>query len=398
MLLESLPQIEEEKRVTVHRAVSRINDIANNLLIQYKKSGYHSIKNEPTSSELIALMIDSVISEKRIQFSNKDITFMKEFQDETYGIFSSVNQSEFKRAISNLINNAVEATIGKGLIVVKLVKKLDNLKLSIIDNGCGISSQILSKIMKGQIKTAKSGTGLGLSYAINRFETWECNLEIKSEIEKGTIVEITMPQAKPADWFMPAIRIKQESVIIVLDDDESIHGVWDQRFIQTFSLDDKMEVKHFLNPLELFEWHKTNINSNIIYLMDYELLGYDMNGIDIIEKLGISSNSVLVTSYFEEKTVRERSRNLSLKAIPKNYSLYIPIEVIYTSPDIIFIDDNLVLTNTWKIKGKSVGKKVATFNHINDFVQVMDMYDRLVPIYIDSDLNDKITGEKIICK
>ncbi len=38
MLLENLPQIEEEKRVTVHRAVSRINDIANNLLITSVRS------------------------------------------------------------------------------------------------------------------------------------------------------------------------------------------------------------------------------------------------------------------------------------------------------------------------------------------------------------------------
>src|SRR5262249_30899616 len=155
-------------------------------------------------------------------------------QDEVYGIFSCLNGGEFKRAISNLINNAVESISDKGIVLLKLEKNPDNLQLFIIDNGCGIANHLIPKLLEGKNNLSKSGTGLGLSYAINRFHAWGCHLNIKSKIGKGTTVEITLPQCKPAEWMMPNLKIMQESTIVVLDDDASIHGVWDQRFNNTF--------------------------------------------------------------------------------------------------------------------------------------------------------------------
>lgn len=45
------------------------------------------------------------------------------------------------------------------------------------------------------------------------------------------------------------------------------------------------------------------------------------------------------------------------------------------------------------MRAQKVGKKVAVFNKINEFLQIIDVYDKNVQIYIDSDLNDKLKGE-----
>jgi len=61
--------------------------------------------------------------------------------------------------------------------------------------------------------------------------------------------------------------------------------------------------------------------------------------------------------------------------------------------NLIIIDDNQALTDAWILSGEMAGKHVVAFNKINDFRSVMTQYNKNVPIYIDSDLNDIIKGQ-----
>jgi len=46
------------------------------------------------------------------------------------------------------------------------------------------------------------------------------------------------------------------------------------------------------------------------------------------------------------------------------------------------------------LHGLTKGKKIATYNSIRSFKTDINCYDFSTPIYIDSDLNDVITGQE----
>ena len=68
---------------------------------------------------------------------------------------------------------------------------------------------------------------------------------------------------------------------------------------------------------------------SVLFLVDYEIIGSGgVTGLDLIEECGISSQSILVTSRYEETSIRERCENLGLKIIPKSMSGFVPIELV----------------------------------------------------------------------
>ena len=61
--------------------------------------------------------------------------------------------------------------------------------------------------------------------------------------------------------------------------------------------------------------------------MDYEIAGASETGLDLIEQLGIQSQSILVTSRYEEPSIRDRCQRLGVSLIPKSMSGFVPIEI-----------------------------------------------------------------------
>tara|TARA_R110000868_G_scaffold362686_2_gene624913 strand:- start:35346 stop:36782 length:1437 start_codon:yes stop_codon:yes gene_type:complete len=319
VVLQQLEQFPEQQRNLIRNATRRINDIANNLLLssqQHKKNN----DTQPQTESLYGLL-DSILSEKRAQFTRRDIDFDLNIQHDTYSVFVEVNPVAFKRVLSNLINNAVEAIEehkhGQINITVSLVQ--NNVMINIHDNGKGIPDAIIHKIVEAGYSYGKSnGTGLGLTFAMNKIQEWHGSYNISSKENDGSTISITLPKANTAKWFADAIDIPQEVTVIVLDDDSSIHQVWDSR------LNDHT-IQHFYYADKFIEYVKSKNDKHSIYLVDYELIGSEENGIELIEQHGLIQQSYLVTSRYEDEMIRTQCEKLGLKIVPKPYSVHIPI-------------------------------------------------------------------------
>ncbi|MBV9575556.1 MAG: sensor histidine kinase, partial [Gammaproteobacteria bacterium] len=195
------------------------------------------------------------------------------------------------------------------------------------------------------------------------------------------------------NWFCSQIIISPQYKIMILDDDESIHQIWEKRFNQ---LNCNFQFINYYNPQDLLNFDKNILSSIDLFLIDYEYIDYTTNGLNLIEKLGITNRSYLVTSRHEENEIRKHCEKIGLKIIPKAFAIYIPITVSkknIKSVDLIFIDDDLAITNAWRLHGFTKGKSVATYNSIQAFQADVDQYDSDIPVYIDSEFNDKITGQ-----
>jgi signal transduction histidine kinase len=403
----------EEKRIIVRSAVSRIRDIANQLIEKTRKSQgdvggaiapitpfFSTVESE--SIELISSLIDLLLTEKRLQFRSKfGIRIEDKLDASSYGLFAKIQPTGFKTALSNLVNNAVEALDEKGEVEVYLTAEGADITIRVQDNGAGISSEILARLGRlGETHGKVGGSGLGLYFARANVESWGGRLDIQSEIGKGTAVIIRLPQAPAPEWFVSKLELGKGFTIIILDDDPSIHHVWQGRFNSIRVKEQKIKVLHFSNPHELRDWVERNKikAQRTLYLTDYELLGHKETGLSLIEELGLGERSILVTSRYEEKGILDQCLRLKIRVIPKGLAAFVPIgfrmRVTKDHPDAVLIDDDQLIRKVWSMKAKEKSKTLLTFSTPTEFLATADRLDRKTPIYLDAKLGEDINGEE----
>lgn len=106
----------------------------------------------------------------------------------------------FKRAIGNLVINAIHYTPRGGTIVLSVRKNTDqSIEVSVQDNGCGIAAEHLPKLFERfyRVDAARAqqpeGMGLGLAIVKSIMERHGGQVTIESEPGKGTIVGLHFP-------------------------------------------------------------------------------------------------------------------------------------------------------------------------------------------------------------
>lgn len=205
-----------------------------------------------------------------------------------HGIFSRVIPCELQRILSNLINNSVEVIGDSGNIKVSLSCESGSAFIRILDNGKGIPPDVLKEL--GNVERTydkEGGSGQGVFPAKKMIESWGGMFSISSEVGCGTCVEIRLPVAPPPPWFAETIELK--SRIVILDDDPTIHDVWNDRFFSMGLTENGIEGVHFYDPPSLEKWYRSQTDPNAIFLIDYELIGSKETGLDVVERLGVSS-------------------------------------------------------------------------------------------------------------
>jgi signal transduction histidine kinase len=333
MISSDLNELGEEKRLIIRNAIARIRDIANSLVKTEKKlteSSNHEVVRK-FENTLLTSLVDIIVTEKRLQYRDAvgvHIEFLQTY--DSYGLFSEIFPNEFKRALSNILSNGVEAlTNGVGTVAVSLSSSEKNIFIKVSDNGKGIPLEQIPKLgQRGVSLGKKEGTGLGLSHAIETVKGFLGHIEIKSVQDVGTEVVITLPRKSPPKWFVPKVRISQNMIVIVFDDDQAIHDIWDQRF-RLMCSEYNLKLVHFSSGRDLRRYYSTEFDllENALFLMDYEILGTSETGLSLIQDLGIQAQSILVTSRYEDRKVRELCELLNVKLIPKSMSGFVPIEI-----------------------------------------------------------------------
>jgi len=121
-----------------------------------------------------------------------------EFKPSKETILSSINRTLFEWVIENIVKNAIDSMKGKGNIIISLYKVNDEIQILIKDDGLGIEPKFHNKIFSSGFSLKKKGWGLGLSLS-KRIITEYHNGKIfinKSEINKGTTIELNLPAFK----------------------------------------------------------------------------------------------------------------------------------------------------------------------------------------------------------
>ena len=404
MAIKDIGELPEETRLIIRHSVFRIRDIANNLLAknrnQNKGADSSSASEQKIETVLLSSLIESLVSEKRMQFRSKlGVQINFDLNQESYGLFAKIETRELKRILSNLINNAVESFDADGEIKVILKTKDGKIEIQVKDNGKGIPPEVLVKLgQKGESFGKKEGNGLGLYHARTTLESWGGGLKFESTLGVGTTITVTLSKDSAPTWFVKELKFTAGSRVVIIDDDSSIHQIWDGRFLSAQFGQQQIEVVHLSNPAVAKEWYEENKGKKETqFLVDYEFLGSDSNGLKLIKELGIEKEAKLVTSRYEEEHILKKCLEDNISLIPKNLSAFIPIQALVTPEyfEYVYIEDDMLLRMGWERVAKRKKIKLLTLESPRMFHAHLDKINpETTKIYIDSSLGEnEMKGE-----
>ena len=80
-----------------------------------------------------------------------------------------------------------------GQINISTIMKNDTVLLCFADSGIGMDKETLNRIFEPYYTTKVTGTGLGLTMVYKIIKEFGGNIDVKSEVGKGTIFTISLP-------------------------------------------------------------------------------------------------------------------------------------------------------------------------------------------------------------
>jgi len=103
------------------------------------------------------------------------------------GIQVLMDSTHLRQVVWNLLLNAAEAVPDGGRIEIHSVPLKNNeVSIHVIDNGCGMSPEVVQSIFDPFFTTKPEGTGLGLSIVHRILEAYESRLDVRTAVGKGS--------------------------------------------------------------------------------------------------------------------------------------------------------------------------------------------------------------------
>ncbi|WP_019415293.1 ATP-binding protein [Paenisporosarcina sp. TG20] len=184
---EKTIRIEDHIDVLVDE-IDRINSICTELLLVAKPTDIiFSTKNINTIVKEVVQLLSTEVT-----LLNTQLNVIELNQFNAY-----CNDSQLKQVFINILKNALEAISTNGEITITLYdKNEDYFAVKFEDNGCGIEETRLERIGEPFYSVKEKGIGLGMTVSFRIIETHKGSIQITSQVDVGTSVEVLLPKLK----------------------------------------------------------------------------------------------------------------------------------------------------------------------------------------------------------
>jgi PAS domain S-box-containing protein len=196
MLLERIPKgsKEHEMAQTIERQGNNCKRIVENLLAFAKVP-----KKTTTNTDLIE-DLQKVLNVAMNTLVNKKIDFQTKLPEDLPRV--RIDGQQLEQVYLNIINNAVSAMDGGGILTIEAYRAKDMVGIRFSDTGHGISRENLDKVFEPFFTTKKvgEGTGLGLSVSYGIIKKYGGDIQVESRTkeddgESGTVFTVLLPVA-----------------------------------------------------------------------------------------------------------------------------------------------------------------------------------------------------------
>lgn len=194
--LQNLTRAEQSARILLQL----INDV-----LDFSKIEAGRMETFIEEIELSDFLEDVMITAEGLM-AEKSIELRSEFPSDLPVIES--DYTRLKQILDNLVGNAIKFT-SEGYVAVRAIPMEDEsfVRVEVKDTGCGIPSELLGSIFElfrqvdGSLTKKFSGTGLGLAISKRLSDMLGITIDVRSEVDKGTIFWLNIPfkveQGKP---------------------------------------------------------------------------------------------------------------------------------------------------------------------------------------------------------
>jgi len=105
------------------------------------------------------------------------------------------DRGHLERVFSNLVSNAMEAMPDGGKLLLSTSQNSGFIEVRVADTGKGILKENLPKVFEPLFTTKTNGVGLGLSLSRALMERQGGNINVQSQVGKGTTFRVRIPIA-----------------------------------------------------------------------------------------------------------------------------------------------------------------------------------------------------------
>ncbi len=183
----------ETVEVYIDRALAEIARVEYLLKVLKNFNMFETLKFEDVGVESFISMFLSLVMD---DFVKKGINIKCFIHPEARWV--RADPRALQQVLLNLLSNAADALeeAEHPKIVIQAYKIQRQIKITIIDCGCGISEEEMNQIFKPFYTTKTSGTGLGLVLAKKMLAKMNGLIEVTSQKKAGTIIEVTLPEGQ----------------------------------------------------------------------------------------------------------------------------------------------------------------------------------------------------------
>ena len=187
-----VPAMQDDENKTyldiIIRNSHRINDLISELLNSSRPADIIMVKT------VLQKVIDQSLSAAMDRIKLKKIQLQLSFPQEPAYIMSDAQKLGI--AFLNIIINAIEAMSPEsGKLRIAIDSEGETFKVSITDNGSGISEENLSRLFEPYFTSKKEGLGLGLAATLNIIQSHKASVEVQSKPGQGTNFVLTFAKA-----------------------------------------------------------------------------------------------------------------------------------------------------------------------------------------------------------
>lgn len=215
MLLRKEPNLTDNGRKHLQHIRTSAEDIAQ---IVTRMSEFHRRREHNDELRLIPVagLIQQIIEltspcwQAIAQGKGKAIEIQTKFEDALPELYC--NESELREALTNIVLNAVDALPNGGWIrlstrAVSLAAgsesrtRSTHVIIEVTDNGIGMDEATRQRCLEPffSTKRQRGGTGLGLAMVYGVMERHEGQIEVQSELNKGTTIRLVFPVREPRE-------------------------------------------------------------------------------------------------------------------------------------------------------------------------------------------------------
>jgi len=169
------------------------------------KPTYHDVCLHQLSIKLAETYQSSILAAKQ-----KNISY--NLKKESYSLLG--NEKEITKLLLHLIDNAIDATSKHGRIVISNNittlkegnKSTTYLMLAVEDDGHGIDKETQQRIFKPSFTTRSKRRGMSLTHVKRTVKMFQGRIQVKSIVDKGTIIKVLFPISTPDSTNNPTIE------------------------------------------------------------------------------------------------------------------------------------------------------------------------------------------------